>query len=189
MYTLYWSADSGAFSRAGGVGGAWRSLSTRDRRHLARRPPPTRIPRPQPHGAGANVAAARWHDHHRIGGDDRPPLRRASRARAAAGTGNIGARAVAYRWLFWLATGLYESDLRYYYPDRYTAEPGCAEAVQCSGAGSDGSASRPGRGPARRRSLCSRARASPRSISICSCWPLASCPPGDPRAASARWAR
>ena len=26
-------------------------------------------------------------------------------------------RAGAYRWLFWLATGLYESDLRFYSPD------------------------------------------------------------------------
>jgi glutathione S-transferase/GST-like protein len=40
------------------------------------------------------------------------------------------ARALAYRWLFWLATGLYESDLRYYYPDRYTSEPGGAAGVR-----------------------------------------------------------
>ena len=41
-------------------------------------------------------------------------------------------RAEAYRWLFWLATGLYESDLRYYYPDRYTADPAGAEAVKAA---------------------------------------------------------
>jgi glutathione S-transferase/GST-like protein len=41
-------------------------------------------------------------------------------------------RAVAYRWLFWLATGLYESDLRYYYPDRYTADPAGADGVRAA---------------------------------------------------------
>jgi len=40
------------------------------------------------------------------------------------------ARALAYRWLFWLATGLYETDLRYYYPDRYTSDPGSAAGVR-----------------------------------------------------------
>ena len=39
-------------------------------------------------------------------------------------------RAVAYRWLFWLATGFYETDLRFYYPDRYTADPAGAAAVK-----------------------------------------------------------
>ena len=38
-------------------------------------------------------------------------------------------RPVAYRWLFWLATGLYETDLRLYYADRYTADPAGATAV------------------------------------------------------------
>ena len=42
------------------------------------------------------------------------------------------ARGVAYRWLFWLATGLYESDLRYYYADRYTADPAAAEGVRAA---------------------------------------------------------
>ena len=41
-------------------------------------------------------------------------------------------RAVAYRWLFWLATGLYESDLRYYYAARYTADPQGAEGVRAA---------------------------------------------------------
>lgn len=40
------------------------------------------------------------------------------------------ARAVAYRWLFWAATALYETDLRYYYPERYTTDPAGADAVQ-----------------------------------------------------------
>lgn len=39
-------------------------------------------------------------------------------------------RAAAYRWLFLMATGLYETDLRYYYPDRYTADPGGADGVR-----------------------------------------------------------
>jgi glutathione S-transferase len=39
-------------------------------------------------------------------------------------------RALAYRWLFWLATGLYEADLRYYYPERYTSDPDGAEGVK-----------------------------------------------------------
>jgi glutathione S-transferase/GST-like protein len=42
------------------------------------------------------------------------------------------ARAVAYRWLFWLATGLYEADLRYFYPDRYTADPAAADGVRAA---------------------------------------------------------
>lgn len=39
-------------------------------------------------------------------------------------------RAAAYRWLFWLATGLYEADLRYYYPERYTSDPAGAAGVR-----------------------------------------------------------
>jgi glutathione S-transferase len=39
-------------------------------------------------------------------------------------------RAVAYRWMLWLATGLYESDLRYYYPERYTVDEAGAPAVK-----------------------------------------------------------
>jgi glutathione S-transferase len=42
------------------------------------------------------------------------------------------ARAVSFRWLFWLATGLYEADLRYYYPDRYTSEPSGADGVKAA---------------------------------------------------------
>ena len=42
------------------------------------------------------------------------------------------ARALAYRWLFWLATGLYETDLRYYNPDRYTADPAGVDGVKAA---------------------------------------------------------
>ncbi|MGE3295566.1 MAG: glutathione S-transferase family protein [Geminicoccaceae bacterium] len=41
-------------------------------------------------------------------------------------------RAVANRWLFWLATGLYESDLRYYYAERYTADAAGAAGVKAA---------------------------------------------------------
>ncbi|MGI9304868.1 MAG: glutathione S-transferase family protein [Gammaproteobacteria bacterium] len=43
------------------------------------------------------------------------------------------ARAQAYRWLLFFSVHLYESDLRYYYPDRYTADPTCAQAVKDAG--------------------------------------------------------
>ena len=39
-------------------------------------------------------------------------------------------RAAAYRWLFWMVANLYESDLRYYYPARYTADPAGSEGVR-----------------------------------------------------------
>ena len=39
-------------------------------------------------------------------------------------------RARAYRWLFWLVTGLYEADLRYFYADRYTADPQGTDGVR-----------------------------------------------------------
>ena len=34
------------------------------------------------------------------------------------------------RWMFFMAINLYEGDLRYYYTDRYTTDPGGAEGVQ-----------------------------------------------------------
>jgi glutathione S-transferase len=42
-------------------------------------------------------------------------------------------RATAYRWLLLMATGLYEADLRYYYPDRYTADADGAPGVREAG--------------------------------------------------------
>lgn len=41
-------------------------------------------------------------------------------------------RATALRWLLWGATEVYQHDLRYYYPARYTTEPGCAESVRAA---------------------------------------------------------
>jgi glutathione S-transferase/GST-like protein len=42
------------------------------------------------------------------------------------------ARAAAYRWLFWLAGEHYGADLRWYYPDRYTADPAGVEGVKAA---------------------------------------------------------
>jgi glutathione S-transferase len=39
-------------------------------------------------------------------------------------------RARVYRWLFYAASNIYESDLRLYYSDRYTSDIDCAEAVK-----------------------------------------------------------
>ena len=44
-----------------------------------------------------------------------------------------GGRALAYRWLLLMATGLYEADLRYYYPDRYTTAADGAPGVREAG--------------------------------------------------------
>lgn len=42
------------------------------------------------------------------------------------------ARAHHDRWLLFLQANVYEGELRRYYSDRYTAEPGCAEAVRAA---------------------------------------------------------
>jgi glutathione S-transferase len=44
------------------------------------------------------------------------------------------ARAVFDRWLLFLAVNVYTADLRYYYPDRYTAEAQGAEGVKAAAA-------------------------------------------------------
>ena len=41
-------------------------------------------------------------------------------------------RAQVYRWLFYAVANLYETDLRLYYSDRYTADVACAESVKVS---------------------------------------------------------
>ena len=38
------------------------------------------------------------------------------------------------RWLFVMAANLYEGDLRYFYPDRYTTDPAGVEGVKAAGA-------------------------------------------------------
>jgi glutathione S-transferase len=37
------------------------------------------------------------------------------------------------RWMFFMAANLYEGDLRYFYPDRYTADPKGIEGVKAAG--------------------------------------------------------
>lgn len=41
-------------------------------------------------------------------------------------------RATALRWLLWGATEIYQHDLRFYYPGRYTTEPACAASVKAA---------------------------------------------------------
>jgi glutathione S-transferase len=38
------------------------------------------------------------------------------------------------RWMLFMAANLYEGDLRYYYPDRYTADPAGVDGVKRAGA-------------------------------------------------------
>lgn len=42
-------------------------------------------------------------------------------------------RARFLRWMVFMATALYEADLRYFYPDRYTSDPVGVEAVKTAG--------------------------------------------------------
>jgi len=44
------------------------------------------------------------------------------------------AHAQFLRWMFFMATNIYESDLRYFYSDRYTTDPAGAPAVKAAGA-------------------------------------------------------
>ncbi len=48
----------------------------------------------------------------------------------AAGT---SAHASFLRWMLFMATNIYEADLRYYYPARYTSDPSGADAVKAAG--------------------------------------------------------
>ncbi|MEK0083750.1 glutathione S-transferase family protein [Benzoatithermus flavus] len=129
MYELYWSADTGAFAVQAvleELGQAYERVvvDTREGRH--REPGYTKLnPMQQvpslrlPDGTVITESAAMV-----LHLCDAHPERGLL---PAPGTTE---RAVAYRWLFWLATGLYETDLRYYYPERYTADPAGAPAVK-----------------------------------------------------------
>ena len=131
MYTLYWSADSGAFV----VQAVLEELGQPYRRELLetakgdhRRPefvalnPMAQVPVLRlPDGTVITESGAmvvHLCDAHPEAGLLPPP--------------GTTPRAVAYRWLFWLATGLYEADLRYHDPDRDTADPAGADAVQAA---------------------------------------------------------
>jgi glutathione S-transferase len=43
------------------------------------------------------------------------------------------AHGVFVRWMVFMSVNLYEADLRIYYPQRYTADAACAEAVKAAG--------------------------------------------------------
>lgn len=129
MHTLYWAADTGAFAvqavleelgipyglvpvatdRGEHQGEAYRRLNPMAQVPTLRLPDGTLL---------TESAAMVLH---------LAELRPEAGLLPPAGT---SARAVAYRWLFWLATGLYEADLRYYYPDRYTDDPQGAGGVK-----------------------------------------------------------
>jgi glutathione S-transferase len=130
-YTLYWSADSGAFS----VQAVLEELGVPYRREIV---DTSRGEHRQPEYLALNpmaqVPTLRLPDGTLIAESAAMIVHLCDTHREPELLPGLGksARATAYRWLFWLATGLYESDLRYYYPDRYTAEPGCAEAVRAA---------------------------------------------------------
>ncbi|MFL5336560.1 MAG: glutathione S-transferase family protein [Geminicoccaceae bacterium] len=129
MYTLYWTADSGAFA----VQAVLEELGQRYRREILvtaagdhLRPdylalnPMAQVPTLRlPDGTLMTESAAMLV--HLCDVHPEPSLL------PPPGTSE---RARAYRWLFWLATGLYEADLRFYYADRYTADPQGAHAVR-----------------------------------------------------------
>ena len=131
MYTLYWSADSGAFA----VQAVLEELGQPYRREVMstaagdHRTPAFLAVNPM-----AQIPALRLPDG-TIVTESGAMVAHLCDAHPEAGLlpapGTSG-RAEAYRWLFWLATGLYKSDLRYYYPDRYTADPAGAEAVKAA---------------------------------------------------------
>lgn len=131
MYTLYWSADSGAFAiqvLLEELGAPYRREIVDTARGEQRRPeylainPMAQVPALRlPDGTLiTETGAMLLHlcDAHPDKGLLPPP--------------GTSARAVACRWLFWLATGLYESDLRFYYPDRYTTDAAGAPGVKAA---------------------------------------------------------
>ena len=131
MYTLYWAADTGAFA----VQAVLEELGQPYRREVLvtaegdhHRPdyrvlnPMAQVPTLRlPDGTVLTESAAMLL--HLCDAHPEPALL------PPPGT---SLRALAYRWLFWLATGLYESDLRYYYAARYTADPQGAEGVRAA---------------------------------------------------------
>lgn len=129
MYTLYWSADTGAFAVQAvleelGVPYRREVVDTTTGRHrtpdyLAVNPmgqvPALRLP----DGVVITESAAMLQH-----------LADAHPGSALLPVPGSSVRATADRWLFWLATTFYEADLRWYYPDRYTSEPSGAGGVK-----------------------------------------------------------
>jgi glutathione S-transferase len=132
VFTLHWSPDTGAFAVQAvleELGLSYRLEPTLTREGAHRRPeflalnPMGRVPvLVLPDGAVVTESAAMVL--HLC--DLRPD------AGLLPPSGSSG-RALAYRWLLLMATGLYEADLRYYYPDRYTTAPDGAAGVREAG--------------------------------------------------------
>jgi glutathione S-transferase len=132
VFTLHWSPDTGAFAVQAvleELGLPYRLEPTLTREGAHRRPeflalnPMGRVPvLVLPDGAVVTESAAMVL--HLC--DLRPD------AGLLPPSGSSG-RALAYRWLLLMATGLYEADLRYYYPDRYTTAPDEAAGVREAG--------------------------------------------------------
>ena len=131
MYTLYWSADSGAFAiqvLLEELGAPYRREIVDTGKGEQRRPEYLAI------NPMAQVPALRLPDGTLITetGAMLLHLCDAHPDRALLPPPGTSARAIACRWLFWLATGLYESDLRFYYADRYTTDPAGAAGVKAA---------------------------------------------------------
>ena len=131
MYTLYWSPDTGAFAVQAvleELGAAYRGelVDTGKGQHRA---PAFLALNPM-----GQVPALRLPDGTVIS-ESAAMLQHLCDAHAAAGLlppPGSSARAQADRWLFWLATAVYEADLRYYYPERYTGDAGGAAGVRAA---------------------------------------------------------
>lgn len=130
-YRLYWSPRSSAFSVEAlliETGAAYERqlISTRDGMH--RRPeflavnPMGQVPVLRlPDGTAITESAAM--------------LLHLAEAFPAAGLlppAGSSARAVAYRWLLFLAAPYYEADLRYFYPERHTTDPDAAAGIKAA---------------------------------------------------------
>jgi glutathione S-transferase len=131
VYTLYWSADSGAFAIQAmleELGVPYRREVIDTSRGVHRTPEYLAI------NPMAQVPALRLPDDTVIT-ETGAMLVHLSDAHPDYGllpAPGTPLRAVADRWLFWLATGLYESVLRYYYAERYTADAAGAPGVKAA---------------------------------------------------------
>ncbi len=131
MYTLYWAADSGAFAIQAlleELGAPYRREVVDTRRGEQRQPdylalnPMAQVPTLRlPDGTVITETGAMLMH-----------LCDAHPERGLLPTPGTSGRAIACRWLFWLATGLYESDLRYYHAERYTTDPAGAAGVKAA---------------------------------------------------------
>ena len=133
MYKLYWSPDTGAFAPHAvleEVGAAY-ELSRVDTTKGEHRTPAFLALNPRgqipalalPDGTVISESAAmvlHLADAHPAAGLLPPP--------------GDSARAQVYRWLFFCVANIYEADLRYYCPERYTDDPAGRDGVRAAGA-------------------------------------------------------